>query len=744
MTRQCRGPGAFLSRALLLLLCAGLLLGVTSGFAEAKERPKIGLALSGGGARGAAHVGVLKVLEELRIPIDYIAGTSMGAIVGGLYASGMTATQLEQALAGMDWDAILKDEEPRPERRFRRKQDDRLLLMKQKLGVEGGEVNLGPALILGQKLDLELEALTLPVSNVRDFDRLPIPFRAIATDIETGNEVVLRSGQLPRAIRASMAVPAVFAPVEIDGRLLVDGFVSSNLPVSAVRAMGAEIIIAVDIGTPPLRKQDITNALAVVEQLTNLMSVRGTQREIKNLRKGDVLVVPQLGDIGGGDFKRVLEASRLGYQAADAQRSELARLGVPPAAYQAFQARHRPPARGTQQVGFVRIQNDSELQDAVLQSHLGVKPGEPLDIDRLERGIGQIYDLDNFESVRYDIVEENGETGVVVEAKRKRWGTSSIQAGLQLSTNFNGNSSFNLGAAFTLMPVNSLNGEWRTLLRLGEEPSLYTDLYQPLDPAERWFIQPGAGYVTTNYKIFADPSDKRPTLEYNAHRWGITLEGGRNLDDWGRVSLGYQRYRGNLDILVGDPGIQGYKFDTGVLALNFQVDTLDSLHFPREGWFGGVRGWTSRGWLGASNDFDQAMAGLYRAQSWGPHTLSGGAVFQTTFGGDAELQNLFRLGGFQHLSGMQQDQLAGPNATLLRLGYQYRLAGGLVPAYLGGSLELGNVWQRRSDINLRDSIPAASLYLGADTFLGPLYVAFGFAEGGNQAFYLFLGQPWQF
>ena len=265
-----------------------------------------------------------------------------------------------------------------------------------------------------------------------------------------------------------------------------------------------------------------------------------------------------------------------------------------------------------------------------------------------------------------------------------------------------------------------------------------------MDTAGRWFIQPGAGYVSTNYSIYMKESDKRPVLEYDANRWGLTLEGGRNLSDWGRVSLIYQRYDGQIEVLVGDPSLQGYDFNTGTLGLNLSLDTLDSVRFPREGWFGSARGWISRDWLGGDTEFEQLSFGAYRARSWGPHTLSGGALFQTTVDSRAPLQNLFRLGGFQHLSGLQQGQLTGPNATLVRLGYQYRLTTGLVPSYVGGTLELGNVWQRRSDISLADSVPAGSLYLGADTFLGPLYVAAGVAEGGNHTLYLFLGQPWQF
>ena len=237
--------------ALLLLSCLtplALAAGIDKG--GHASRPKIGLALSGGGARGAAHVGVLRVLEELRIPVDYIAGTSMGAIVGGLYASGMGPDEIEQALKEMDWDAVLRDSQPRPERSFRRKLDDRLYLSKLKTGVKDGKIGIPTAVIQGQQFNLVLNRLTVAVAEIDDFDELPIPFRAVATEIATGEEVVLGSGNLATAIRASISVPGVFAGVLIDDRLLVDGGISNNLPVSVVREMGADIVIAVDISTP--------------------------------------------------------------------------------------------------------------------------------------------------------------------------------------------------------------------------------------------------------------------------------------------------------------------------------------------------------------------------------------------------------------------------------------------------------------------------------------------------------------
>ena len=301
----------------LLLLLFLVMPAVLPQDAAAGERPRIGLALSGGGARGAAHVGVLRVLEEQHIPIDYIAGTSMGSVVGGLYASGMSLDDIERALAEIPWDDVFQDREPREKRRFRRKQDDYTYLVEQKPGVKEseGEINLAPALVQGQKFDLTLRKYTLPVAGVQDFDRLRIPFRAVATDIVTGRAVVLGTGDLATAIRASMAVPAAFAPVEIGDKLLVDGGIAMNLPVSVVRDMGADIVIAVDISTPGLAREDIRSALDMLNQLSSLMTRRDTESQIASLKGRDVLIVPALGTkVTSADFNpaKLREAVEIG------------------------------------------------------------------------------------------------------------------------------------------------------------------------------------------------------------------------------------------------------------------------------------------------------------------------------------------------------------------------------------------------------------------------------------------------
>jgi NTE family protein len=709
-----------------------------AGTEATNERPKIGLALSGGGARGAAHVGVIKVLEEMGVPIDYIAGTSMGSVVGGLYASGMSASEIEQQLGRIDWDSVFSDPPSRPERSQRRKEDDKLYVVKAKIGVSDEGIKLPDAAVQGQKFDLILKSLTLPVTGIMDFDRLPIPFRAVAMDIATGEEVVIDSGDLAVAMRASMAIPVAFSAVEMDGRLLVDGGAANNLPISVVREMGADIVIAIDISTPLAGRDKLENPLAVLNQLTGLLTRRNVEAQIKTLTDQDILLVPELGEIETMSFDKVLDAVEVGRKTGLDRSAELQRLVFS----QAREGQEQKPAWTAPVIGFIRFENDSRLQDAVLAEHLRIQAGEPFDLTRLEQGIGRIYGLDIFESVRYDLVEEAGQTGIVVYARQKAWGTDSLQFGLEYSSDITGGSqsSYNVGVTYNQMPLNSLNGEWRSALQIGEDPSLSTEIYQPLDPAARYFVHGGATWNNETVRLFTDIDQAE--VEYSVKRLGVALSVGRNFGDWGEFRVGLQRSTGNADLRVGDPSFPDFDFEDGLFIARLRIDTMDSIDFPRFGYYSELEWRAAREALGADDQFDQALMRLSGAKSWGDNTLIGGVYFNTTFDSDAPLQDRFSLGGFMRLSGLQVNQLTGQHMGLLSLTYQRRLyKSELFPVYTGGTLQMGNTWEDRSDISSDNLISSGTLYLGTDTPIGPVYIGYGQAEGGSKAIYLFVGQP---
>lgn len=728
---------------LLVLLVAGMALALPAAAVAAPpdDRPAIGLVLSGGGARGAAHVGVLKVLEELRVPVDYIAGTSMGSIVGGLYAAGLTPEQIAREMEGMDWGAVFDDRTPRPERSFRRKRDDDLYLVRYKLGYEAGEAEIPLAPIEGQQFDIQLGRLTRHVEPLHNFDRLAIPYRAVAADLETGREVVLGSGELSQAIRASMAVPGAFAPVEIDGRLLVDGGIANNLPMDVARAMGADILIVVDISGELLGKEDFSSVLSVLDQMTTIMTRRNVDAQLATLRTTDVYIDAKaaLGDIGSASFDRVAEGMVAGEQAARAMAPALQRLALSAEEYQRhLAARPRFSDEGPP-IAFLRIDNQSRVSDQVIAARLeDVKPGEPLDTARLNAAIADLYGLDLFENVRYELVEEGGETGVVVHVQEKSWGPNFIQTGVSISDDLDGDNRFNLGISYLRTAINELNGEWRVAAQIGEEPAIGTEIYQPLDPAGRYFVSADLAYRQRQFRRY---DGDEVTSELQVSGGGVDLAAGRNLGNWGELRVGWRRISGTIDVQIGDPASPDDDFDSGEAYLGFAVDTIDDAHFPRHGIFLASEYRVADEDLGADTDFAQAeLRGVY-ARTWGRGTLLLGGRLGFTLDDEAPVQGRFRSGGFFNLSGLQQNQLSGQHVTLLRSGYYHRVNDfKWLPAYLGGSLELGNVWQDDGDIAYDDMIWAGSLFLGLDTVLGPLYTGYGLAEGGEGSAFLFLGR----
>ena len=739
-------PDRFLITVVLLLLCMFAFYGHCLATESPKDlsRPQIGLVLSGGGARGAAHIGVIKILEEMRIPIDYIGGTSMGAIVGGLYASGMSSDELEETVTSIDWSDAFSDLIPREDLSFRRKTDDYTYLVKNKPGLSDSlEVKLPPGVLQGQKINILFKRLVLPVSTINDFDNFRIPFRAVATDIVTGKAVIIGSGDLGQAMRASMSIPSIFSPVILDDKILVDGGVSKNLPIDVVRDMGADIIIAVDISTPLAGPEKLKSSLQITKQLSGILTRRNTEEQIATLTEKDILIVPGLEDISTGAFGQTGKAIPIGYKAAEAKKQELMGLVLSQSDYDAYlDARNLNKAKREPEppvIDFIRLDNRSRISDKVILSRLQIEMGQPLDVEKLEKDIGVIYGLELFENITYEIVSENERTGLALQVRERSWGPNYIQAGLALSGNQDGDSFYNLGFAYTRTAINTLNGEFRIAVQVGSAPLIYAEIYQPFDYGSRYFIHPRLFWGKKNVNIFS--SDGEILAEYNVARYGGDLAFGRELGTWGEARIGIRRMQGDAEIRTGSPIWPDYDYDSGELYLKLTADKLDNLNFPHEGIYSFVEYLSSQEDIGADSSFDQVLFNALIAKSWNRNTLLGGARFYSTLDSNAPLQNLFQLGGLFNLSGYLDNELSGQHLGLLRIFYMRRIVDfNLLPTYLGASLEFGNVWQNESDIDFDTLIMAGSLFLGSDTPLGPIYLGYGLAEGNKNSFYFYLGR----
>jgi NTE family protein len=706
------------------------------------SRLRVGLVLGGGGARGAAHIGVLKELERLRIPVDAIVGTSMGAIIGGLYATGMSAAELEELVASLDWADAMSDDPHREDLSFRRKQDDREAPIDLELGLRGTELVLPKGAIQGQKLDLLLRDLTLGVSHIRDYDDLPIPFRAVASDIERGEAWIMGEGDIARSIRASMSVPAIIAPIRVDGRLLVDGGLVGNLPIDVMQIMDVDVVIAVDVEFPLYSPEDLDSALKISEQMLTILMRNEKLRQVDQLSKRDVLIRPELGIYASTNFADILETIEPGQEAARAQSDKLASLGLDESAWRAHLASRGHPVEYATQLAFVRVVHDGALAPEVLESKLTVKAGDPIDHDLLAHNANKLYGLQLYEQVSYTLVETDEGVGVEYLARTKSWGPNLVNFGVSLEDDFEGSTAFNVSARLTRSGINRLGAEWRTDFRLGTDPEIVSEFYQPLGFDSRFFVAPRAEASQTNLNAF---TAEEPIARYRLTAGEVGLDTGFDLDRKGELRFGLFRGLGRSDVRIGDTALPNIDFQTGGAFARLRWDTLDHAFFPTRGLLGDLKWTLSRPALGADHHFDTVEGEITNTFSRGRNTYLLGLAYATTLESDDTVQDYFPLGGFLRLSGLERGEISGPHAALAKLVY-YRQIGetsGLLdtPIYLGFSAEAGNVWQNRSDMDLDSMLWNGSLFAGFDTLIGPVYLAAGFAEGGNSNFYLFVGEP---
>ena len=713
----------------------------------AAERPRIGVVLSGGGSRGFAHVGVLRVLEQMRIPVDAVAGTSMGAVVGGLYASGMSAAEIEELANRIDWNEAFRDRSPRANMSFRRKQDDREFLVRFPLGVKAGSFRVPRGLIQGQKLAQILRREMVSVAGIDDFDRLPSRFRAVATDLETGQRLVLGSGDLTEAVRASMSAPGVIAPVEVNGSLLVDGGLVENLPVDVAKTMGVDVVIAVDVGFQLAGRRDLNSALAVSNQMLTIMMQRETLRQRSLLTGPDVLIEPALGRKLSMDFSGVRELISLGADATRAQAAKLEALALDEETWSAYQAARDDWKQETPEIHFVRTDTRSQRYRERIQAELSPAIGKPLDPAAMERHLSHLYGDDNFESLDYKVVREGELAGIEVSARRKSWGPNYLRFGLELQDDFQGSTSFNAGVRSQVTEVNHYGAEWQMDLRVGESPRFQSEFYQPLGYASNWFVTPRIMVERRNFDILDDDERLATIRVRNAE---VGLDFGREFGSWGEVRVGLVRGEGSQSLLVGDPGSPGLPlredFSRGEFFLQGGLDRLDDVYFPRHGELVTLQWNAPRGALGADDSADRVSTDFMVVRSRGRDTFvvsaSGGSHVS---GPQTAVHDFFSLGGLFNLSGLSPDSVSGPHFAIARTIYYRRIGSGQeaflnVPFYLGASLELGNIWEDRSDISASSARVNGSAFLAFNTFLGPVYLAAGFDEGGNRSFYLLLGR----
>ena len=708
----------------------------------AAQRPRICLVLSGGGARGAAHLGVLKVLEELGVPVDCIAGASMGAIVGASYASGMSTGQMLRQMEQIGSERLFNDKPPRGDEPMRIKGLDWQPLAAPEFGLNHGELTTPKGVVSGVALEAELRRL-VKVQDARHFDKLPIPFRAVATSLGDGQMVVLDHGLLSTAMRASMAVPALVAPLKVGDRLLIDGGLVRNLPIDVARAMGADVIIAVNLGTPLLKPGQIHGLQGVAMQTLGILTEQNVRESLQQLRPQDVLIEPALGDFSAADFDNLLKVVPIGEAAARDAAPRLRALALPPPEYAVLRARQQGQADLPQQVlASIEVAGQQRVNPEFVLQNMRTEVGQPLDQEQLDLDMRRIYGTGDFESVRPELTTVDGQARLVVNVTEKGWGPQYLRAGLELSSDLGQTSYFNFHAQLRSTWLNDWGAEWRNDLVLGRDLALISRFQQPLSPRQQVFVEPRLVLSDTPLYIY---TGNVLLTEYRESSYGAGLDVGVNFGHYGQARLGLYRGKSNFDLSIGPVYLlpEGFDASLGRVQASLRMDQLDHVHFPRAGHLLWVEAQSSTSRLGASEDYALVRGEARVALSYGEHTLQLSLRGGTSSKDDSlPLYAMFKLGGFLEMSGYRQQQLLGYRFAYGRAQYQTRLA--RVPLFQGvyGGLayEVADMPQLLP-MNDRSVFQSGTAYLAADTPLGVAYFGLGYANADNRAVYLVLGKP---
>ena len=710
---------------------------------QAATRPRIGLALSGGGARGFAHVGILRVLEQMRVPIDCIAGTSAGAAVAGAYAVGLTPDEIEARLRGVDWNDIFADGASRENLSYRRKNDDRPFQLGLTFGLgDDGSVRGLPGLSAGHKVELFLHELLGVSRELPSFDRMAVPFRAVATDLARGDMVVMASGSLVRAVRASMSVPSAFAPVQEGGRLLVDGGLTRNLPVDVVRDLCADVVIAVNIGSPLLKEEEMQSLLGVAAQMVNILMEDNVRRSLAQLRPRDILIAPDLAQLGSGDFAKGVNGIPAGERAARETAPALAALSISEADYAIWEGRRRQWGERRERVDDIRIAQTRFVNPSVLEAQITrQREGSPLDRRALHADLSRLMARGDFAQIDYRLITEQGLSVLSVQPQEKAYGPNSVRVGIGAATDSKGNSYLNVPFGYSRTWVNALGAEWNTLAQFGRTQRLGTQFFQPLSPDGRWYVTPRLLYENRPLSLFLGDlriADYGVRVEQAELLFGVQ---GALLD----ARIGLVAGRRTNTIRVGLPLLPSERTGYAGVTAGVSIDQLDAIDFPRAGWSLDVSAFMARKTAGGEQSYNRAELIAQRVASAGPHTFS--ALLKLGFSPKSQLpaNDSYSLGGFLNLSGYQINQLLGSAMQYGRLMYYNQIMPLPKPfgsgLYAGVSLEMGRVTQPVvRDANTR-FLGGASLFVGANTGIGPVYLAFGQGQAGNRALYLFLGRP---
>ncbi|MEF1170918.1 patatin-like phospholipase family protein [Vibrio sinaloensis] len=733
---------------------------------HSEPRTKVAVVLAGGGAKGAAHIGVLKALEEMRVPVDFITGTSMGAYVGGLYATGMSADEIESFIDTVDWNTGYRDRVNRSERRVRDKEYEDRYQLTTDLGLRWGEMRAPRGIVQGQGMLKILRETTGNLPPFVSFDDLAIPYRSVATDIIELEPVIIGNGYLVDAMMASMSVPGALPPYEVNGRMLVDGGVTNNMPVDVARELGADVVIAVDISTDYKEEDDFTTFLTVADQLSNYLVRSTTNRQAETLTDDDVFLRPDVGDMETTEFDKMPEAFRKGYQAAMQNRDLIKRYSLSSADYQKY-VDDKEDARRNLRYGDeiavedIIINNNSHYSKKLLENRLALEPGNTYSTKEIEQSVQDLYALDRFELVSYRYDEVDGNDTLVIDVDEKSWGPNYVNFRFFLEDDFSTDSQYSIGMSTNFTDLNVHGAELRTNLEMGTDKMIEGELYSPFLSGQKTFTTFKLAYTKEKrnapFTGFEDTSLEATEnyLPVSYTEWVAEAAIGYQQTLWRELKFGV-RYTDGDGELSSLPLLGDVEFKRLGAFANYRIDTLDSFSLPTEGIYLDLNYLISRDKsVGTTElvtdqrveDTSYEMSGVLKAaHSFSRHTLVANLDIGVVTSKNSSVPiDPREIGGFLHLSGIPRNSLIGQNKAFGSVVYRYRWFDndfGLFtsPFYIGASAEYGGVWSDPDlDYNDLPLYMAGSVFAGVDSPVGPIMFGYGRTERNYDSFYLIIG-----
>jgi len=701
-----------------------------------KARPKIGVALEGGGALGFAHIGVLQWFEDHHIPVDYVAGTSMGGLVGGFYATGKSPAELKQIVEAQNWDFVIGGSTPYEDLSYRRKEDSRTFQNKIVVGLKNG-LSLPAGLNAGQGITLLIDHETVAYSKLNSFDDLPIPFRCVATDLVTGKEEVFGQGSLPRALRATMSIPGLFSPVRDGEKVYVDGGLVGNLPTDVVRQMGADVVIAVHLETPPVKPEEIQSLFSVLGRSIDVV-IR--ENELRGLSAADLIVSVNLREFSSIDYPKAEAIINKGAAAAQAKQQILSPYSLDDAAWTDYL--HAREARRQSIVPvpeFVKVEGTDANTAKHMEEFLASLKGKPIENAKLDKLLTRLTGFGKFDWVGYQIAERDGQSGLVITVHEKNYAPPYLQLGFEVDGSESGDVNFTQAARLTVQDKAGYRSEWRTDILFGNTYGIASELYRPLTATSHWFIAPRGSASDTSFKIY---SKNDPLAEYRVGRASIGVDFGFGFNRFTEVRAGYEV--GDLDakLRLGTPEFASVSGRTGNFRFTLLTDHADDPIIPRRGY----RFDTLFRYVDTSPGATENFPALDMRLSYFQPVSKPGSIFFTAEGGSTfgfrhtGIPQYF-LGGPGRLSAYGSNELLGNQYYTFRTGYLHDLF--TLPPFVGkkiyatASFEFGKMY----GFSNQSAFPAdVAAGIVAQTALGPIFLGGSVGESGHEKWFFQLGK----